>query len=150
MRMPITWLDNNTDANCARKVAVIRNGYLIWNWPETNVVTRVKSVSKSFINTALGLLIDDGRCLLSTLAKNYDPVLVQRYSTVTLRHITTQTSAMTVKEEPHDCDAQGRCDWSELVPPLAPIFAPGTHFRYWEPPSVVVPTNHHQAKNFAR
>jgi CubicO group peptidase (beta-lactamase class C family) len=97
--MPITWLDNNTDANGARKVAVIRNGYLIWNWPETNVVTRVKSVSKSFINTALGLLIDDGRCLLSTLAKNYDPALVQRSSTVTLRHMTTQTSAMTVKEE---------------------------------------------------
>ena len=44
----------------------------------------VWSVTKAFTSTAHGLLIEDGKCTLDTLAKDYDRDLAKYYPTVTL------------------------------------------------------------------
>jgi CubicO group peptidase (beta-lactamase class C family) len=72
----------------------------------------------------LGLLIEDGRCSLDTLAADVHPPMEKLYPAVTLRHLVTFTSGYRPRE------ASSRAAPFE---PAEPFFAPGERFHYsWE------------------
>ena len=71
---------------------IIRNGRLIWKGSNVDNVHMTHSITKCFATTALGLLVDDGRVTLDTLAREYVPEMAQYYPDVSLRHLATHTS----------------------------------------------------------
>jgi CubicO group peptidase (beta-lactamase class C family) len=116
---------------------VIRNGYVVWGNQDSNTLYETMSVSKSFLSTGLGLMIDDGKTTLSTLVKNHDPRISEKYPTATLKHFATMTSGydgqhIPVHNKGYDCDSRGRCDTWDPGIPLDPVFPPGTKYRYWD------------------
>ncbi|MHB8897561.1 MAG: serine hydrolase [Thermoguttaceae bacterium] len=115
-----------------RRMVVVRNGRIVWRGPESQKAQGVWSVTKAFTSTAHGLLIEEGKCTLDTLAKDYDPTLTQYYPKVTLRHLATMTSGIDGTGGSYDFDDQGRGDENALVEPLAPFFPPGTKYMYWD------------------
>ena len=52
-----------------KRMVIVRNGRMIWRGPEAATAQGVWSVTKAFTSTAQGLLIEDGKCTLDTLAK---------------------------------------------------------------------------------
>jgi len=100
------------------QAVVVRNGYVIWKGNDIDNVHNVYSCTKSFTSTVLGLLIDDGKCNLGTLAKDYVPGLNKHYPTLTLQHFTTLTSGYEAvyKRAPFDPDF--------------PLFESGAKFHY--------------------
>jgi CubicO group peptidase (beta-lactamase class C family) len=115
-----------------KRMIIIRNGRAIWRGPEADHVQGVWSVTKAFTSTAHGLLIEDGKCTLDTLAKDYDADLAKYYGNVTLRHFATMTSGLDGAGGSYDFDDQHRGDQNALVEPLQPFFAPGTKYMYWD------------------
>lgn len=113
-------------------VFIVRNGYVIWAGPESDKEYQIYSATKSFTSTALGLLIQDGKVSLNTLAKGLEPALAEHYPTVTLRHFATMTSGYDSAGGSYDFDAQGRGDSWNPGPPAPPVFPPGSKFRYWD------------------
>lgn len=109
------------------QAVVIRNGVLIWKGGDIDNFHHTWSCTKSFTSTALGLLIDDGRCSLDTPAKDDVPVLATAYSGVKLRHFTTMASGYgaTGNDGGH---GQSPTWWE----PSTPHFVPGTRFEYWD------------------
>jgi hypothetical protein len=75
-----------------RELTVIRNGRMIWEGPDIDDTHIVFSITKSITSTVLGLLIDDGKAMLDTLAMEHLPALAADYPNVTLRHLATMTS----------------------------------------------------------
>jgi CubicO group peptidase (beta-lactamase class C family) len=53
-------------------IFIVRNGQVVWSNENSRTIYQVASVSKSFLSTGLGLMIQDGKVKLSTLAKNID------------------------------------------------------------------------------
>jgi CubicO group peptidase (beta-lactamase class C family) len=52
------------------ELIIIRNGYLIWEGDNFDIVHGVWSLTKTFTSTVLGLLIDDGKSALDTFTKD--------------------------------------------------------------------------------
>ena len=125
-------LEEAAGSNGVKRMVIVRNGRMIWKGPEADTKQGVWSVTKAFTSTAHGLLIEDGKCTLDTLAKDFNPALAEYYPTVTLRHLATMTSGIDGVGGSYDCDDQGRCDANALVDPLPPFFAPGTKYMYWD------------------
>jgi CubicO group peptidase (beta-lactamase class C family) len=72
------------------QLAVIRNGYLIWNGPEAAAYHEIYSCTKVFTSTCLGLMLDDQKCRLDDCMVKYLPEWGQAYPVyrkVTLRHL---------------------------------------------------------------
>lgn len=116
----------------AGTLAIVRNGFLIWKGPDSDQEYQIFSATKSFTSTVLGLLIDDGKVTLETLAKDYEPSLAEQYDGVTLRHFATMTSGYDAAPVHYEIDSEGRGDSWLPDPPAPPIFPPGTRFRYWD------------------
>lgn len=109
---------------------IIRSGYLIARGNDIDRKHNIWSVTKTFASTALGLLIDDGKCSLDTFAKDYEPLLGEYYSAVKLRHFANMTSGYDAVgyRETH-AHTNGRGDWGpDPYDPDTPLFAPGTKF----------------------
>ena len=133
LRAAIEYLERQSGAEGVKRLVIVRHGRMIFRGPEADWQQPVASVTKAFTSTAHGLLIEDGKCMLDTLAKDFNPALAQHYSTVTLRHFATMTSGFDGVGGTYDCDAEKkRCDANALVDPLPPVFAPGTKFMYWD------------------
>jgi len=116
----------------AGTVFMVRNGYVIWAEPECDRQYQIYSATKSFTSTVMGLLIDDGKVTLGTLAKDLEPTLAKQYPTVTLRHFATMTSGYDSVGGSYEFDRQGRGDSWNSGPPAPPLFSPGSKFRYWD------------------
>lgn len=113
------------------EVLLIRNGFKIYAGPHVKKKHNIYSCSKSYTSTALGLLIDEGLCELSTRACEIEPLLKDKYPDVTLRHFASMTSGYNAIGEPRwkDCGS----DWSHTpYIPNTPMFPPGTQFCYWD------------------
>ncbi len=133
LRAAIEYLEKQSGAEGVKRLVIVRHGRMIFRGPEADRQQPVASVTKAFTSTAHGLLIEDGKCTLDTLAKDFNPALAQHYSTVTLRHFATMTSGFDGVGGTDDCDAEKkRCDANALVDPLPPVFAPGTKYMYWD------------------
>ena len=115
-------------------LVIVRHGRLIWNGPRGDESIQVYSVTKSFTSTALGLLIDDKKVTLETLAKDLEPRLAEHYPAVTLRHFATMTSGYDAVGGGYEKDQQGRIDGDRRpeTPADTPLFPPGARFRYWD------------------
>ena len=128
----IRYLREHSGSDGVKALVIVRNGYVIYRGEWSERMYRVWSITKAFTSTAQGLLIDDGKCTLDTLAKDFNPYLVKHYPNVTLRHFATMTSGFDGIGGRYDPDAHGRRDRNALVKPLPPVFAPGTKFMYWD------------------
>jgi CubicO group peptidase (beta-lactamase class C family) len=127
----LNYLAANVGSNGLTETVVVRNGILVWKGTNIDRQHSTWSCSKSFTSTAFGLLLQDGRCALDTPARDHVPELAAQYGGVTLRHFATMTSGYDGEGGSYDA-YEGRSDANALVPPLSPLFAPGTEFRYWD------------------
>ncbi len=92
LKAAVDYLREHSGSNGVNRLVVVRYGRLIWKGPEADRRQRVWSVTKAFTSTAHGLLMEDGKCTLDTLARDYNPKdLAEHYPTVTLRHLATMT-----------------------------------------------------------
>jgi len=123
----IQYLAKNSGKDSVKELVIVRNGYIIWEGKEIDKVHGVWSLTKSFTSTVLGLLVDDGKVTLDTLARNYIPSMAETYPTVRLRHFTTMTSGYyAVGDEPRSNYKHG--------PSLTP-FKPGKTCLLYTSPS---------------
>ena len=114
------------------ELVIVRKGYIIARGYDIDRKHDIWSVTKSFTSTALGLLIDDGKCTLDTVAKDYEPLLEEHYSGVTLRHFATMTAGYDAAgfSESHS-HGNGTGDWGPNPYEAAlPLYSPGTKFCY--------------------
>ncbi len=132
LNVAVSYLKNNSGPDGTKEFVVIRNGYMIWKGPKIDKVHGVWSLTKSFTSTALGLLIDDGKATLQTLAKDHVPSMAATYPAVTLRHFTTMTSGYyAVGDEPRGGYRHGP-SLTPFTPGPKPLFAPGSRYAYWD------------------
>lgn len=132
LRAAVSYLEDNSGPDGVKELVVIRNGYMIWKGPKIDKVHGVWSLTKSFTSTALGLLIDDGKAELQTLAKDHVSSMAVTYPTVTLRHFTTMTSGYyAIGDEPRGGYRHGP-SVTPFKPGPKPLFAPGSKYAYWD------------------
>jgi len=133
LQAAVNYLRDHSGSNGIKRLIIVRNGRVIWQGSEVNRRQRVWSVTKAFTSTAQGLLIEDGKCTLDTLAAKYNPRdLAEYYPKVTLRHFATMTSGYDGVGGSYDFDEKHRGDENALARPLPPFFAPGTKYQYWD------------------
>ena len=132
LKAAVDYLREAAGKEGVQRMVIVRNGRMIWRGAEADKPQGVWSITKAFTSTAHGLLIEDGKCTLDTLAKDYDPALTKHYPTVTLRHLATMTSGIDGVGGGYDFDDQHRGDQNALVEPLPPFFPPGTKYMYWD------------------
>ena len=129
----VALLDKTVGKDGVHELVIVRNGRMIWHSDDIDKVHGVWSFTKVFTSTALGLLMDDGKCTLDTKAKDILPAMTAAYPEVTLRHFATMTSGYrAVGDEP-----QGTYTHGPSVTPFAPnpepLFTPpGSKFAYWD------------------
>ena len=128
----IAHLKANSGRDGVNELAIVRNGRMIWKGPNIDKVHGVWSATKSFTSTALGLLIDDGKCSLDTLAKDHVPALAKDYGAVALRHFATMTSGYRAAgDEPRGDYVHGPSPTPFVPGP--PLFTPpGSKYAYWD------------------
>ena len=129
----VQYLSENSGPNGIKELVIIRNGYMIFKGTDIDKMHGVWSLTKSFTSTVLGLLIDDGKARLDTLAKDYLPSMAAAYPTVTLRHFTTMTSGYyAVGDEPRGSYRHGPSP-TPFQPASKPLFSPpGSQYAYWD------------------
>ncbi|MCL4789651.1 MAG: serine hydrolase, partial [Verrucomicrobia bacterium] len=119
------FLKANTGRDGVRELLIVRNGRVVWEGDAVTNVHGVWSVTKSFTSTCLGLLVDDERCSLATLAVSLVPILSTNYNRVTLRHFTTMTSGYrAVGDEPRADGYTHGPSHTPFTPGPQPPFAP--------------------------
>ncbi len=129
----VDYLRDHSGSNGVKRLIIVRNGRAIWQGFDVDRRQRVWSVTKAFTSTAQGLLIEDGKCTLDTLAWRYNPKdLAEHYPNVTLRHFATMTSGFDGVGGSYDFDEKHRGDENAFVRSLPPFFAPGTKYQYWD------------------
>lgn len=113
------------------EVVIIRNGYMIHKGDSIDKKHCIWSCTKSFTSTILGHLIENGKCTLETLGKDYVKILKENYPDVTLRHFATMTSGYDAKGGTYgDVDPD---DGSKPpFDPTIPAFKPGELFSYFD------------------
>ena len=129
----ISYLKNNSGRDGVKEMVIIRNGYMVFKGANIDKVHGVWSLTKSFTSTVLGILIDDDRAALDTLAKEYVSSMAATYPTVTLRHFTTMTSGYyAVGDEPRGSYKHGPST-TPFKPANKPLFVPpGSKYAYWD------------------
>ncbi len=111
---------------------IVRNGYIIWQGPNTQKANNVYSTSKSFTSTVLGLLIQEDQCQLNDFAYHWEPALnIEPYRHITLRHFTTMTSGYNAKGDTRWDEVSKDWSWAPYDPG-EPIFLPGERYCYWD------------------
>ena len=128
----IGYLAGNSGTDGVKELVIIRNGYMIFKGSDIDKVHGVWSLTKSFTSTVLGLLIDDGKATLDTLATDHLGNMRTTYPGVTLRHFTTMTSGYyAVGDEPRGGYEHGP-SLTPFRPGPKPLFAPGSKYAYWD------------------
>ena len=94
LKSAVAYMHENFGADGAKELVIIRNGYLLWAGPDSDAYHELYSATKVFTSTILGLLLDDGKCTLDTLAVEHLPDLDDRqpvYAEIRLRHLASMT-----------------------------------------------------------
>ncbi|MGH7946604.1 MAG: serine hydrolase domain-containing protein [Opitutaceae bacterium] len=129
----IDYLKANSGRDGVRELLIVRNGRLVWKGDNADNVHGVWSCTKSFTSTLLGLLVEDGKCSLDSLAKEFVPALAGPYANVRLRHFTTMTSGYrAIGDEPQGGHTHGPSH-TPFHPFDQPLFTPpGSQYAYWD------------------
>ena len=133
LQAAVSYLKDNSGPDGVKELVIIRNGCMIFKGTDIDKMHGVWSLTKSFTSTVLGLLIDDNKATLDTLARDHVPSLADVYPDITLRHLTTMTSGYyAVGDEPHDSYKHGPSD-TPFNPAPTPLFKPpGSRYAYWD------------------
>ena len=133
LKAAVSYLKDNSGSDGVKELVIIRNGRMIWKGSDIDKMHGVWSLTKSFTSTALGLLIDDNKANLDTLAKDYVPSMAEVYPDVTLRHFTTMTSGYyAVGDETRGSYKHGPSR-TPFKPAPKPLFEPpGSKYAYWD------------------
>ncbi|HHW11299.1 MAG TPA: serine hydrolase [Firmicutes bacterium] len=128
----LQYLSRNSGKNGIDQLVITRYGQLVFKGKEANVKHGVWSITKTFTTTALGLLIDEGRVRLDTLAADVVPELAAYYPTMRLRHLASMTSGYRAEgDEPIGTYRHGPSRTPFI--PATPLFTPpGSRFAYWD------------------
>jgi len=133
LEQAISYLKSNSGSDGVKELVIIRNGCMIWEGPNIDKMHGVWSLTKSFTSTVLGLLIDDGKATLDTLAKDYIPSMASTYSEVTLRHFTTMTSGYYAVGDRTTGSYKHGPSPTPFKPAARPLFQPpGSRYAYWD------------------
>ncbi len=129
----VSYLEAHSGSDGVKELVIVRNGYMIWKGPDIDKRHGVWSLTKSFTSTVLGLLIDDSKATLDTLAKDHVPAMAASYPDVTLRHFTTMTSGYyAIGDKPTGGYKHGPSR-TPFEPATTPLFRPpGTRYAYWD------------------
>jgi len=129
----VSYLKDNSGSDGVKELVIIRYGVMIWKGSDIDKMHGVWSLTKSFTSTVLGLLIDDEKATLDTLAKGYLPSMAEVYPDITLRHFTTMTSGYyAVGDESHGSYKHGPSN-TPFKPAPTPLFKPpGSRYAYWD------------------
>jgi len=118
--------------NGVQELVITRHGRMIWKGDNIDRRHGVWSATKSFTSTVLGLLIDDGKATLDTLAGEYVPSMAVAYPKVALRHFATMTSGYrAMQDQPRGGYRHGPSP-TPFDPCSAPLFTPGSQYAYWD------------------
>lgn len=132
LTLAVAQLDRTIGSNGVHELVIVRNGRMIWHGDDIDKVHGIWSFTKVFTSTALGLLIDDGKCTLDTKAKDIQPAMAATYPEVTLRHFATMTSGYRAVGDEHGTYSHG-ASLTPFDPNPKPLFTPpGSHFAYWD------------------
>lgn len=133
LEQAVSYLKDNSGPDGVKELVIIRNGCMIWKGSDIDKMHGIWSLTKSFTSTVLGLLIDDGKARLDTLAKDYVPSMAKTYPGVTLRHFTTMTSGYyAIGDEARGSYRHGPSP-TPFKPADRPLFAPpGSKYAYWD------------------
>ena len=129
----VSYLKDNSGSDGVKELVIICNGIMIWKGTDIDKMHGVWSLTKSFTSTVLGLLIDDDKAALDTLAKDYLPSMAKVYPDITLRHFTTMTSGYyAVGDKPSGSYKHGPSS-TPFNPAPTPLFIPpGSRYAYWD------------------
>lgn len=130
LKSAITYLESECGSNGIQRLVILRQGKVVFQSAESDVVQNVWSCTKSFVSTVLGLLIAEGKCSLDDKVWTYLPELKANYPDVTFRHFTTMTSGYKAIGD-DESEGHGQSN-TPFQPSERPLFAPGTAFRYWD------------------
>jgi CubicO group peptidase (beta-lactamase class C family) len=133
LKAAVSYLKNNSGSDGVKELVIIRNGVIIWKGTDIDKMHGVWSLTKSFTSTVLGLLIDDEKATLDTLAKDYVPSMAEFYPDITLQHFTTMTSGYyAIGDEPSGSYKHGPSR-TPFKPAPTPLFEPpGSRYAYWD------------------
>jgi CubicO group peptidase (beta-lactamase class C family) len=121
----------HTGQDGINEVVMARRGVVFHRGSAADKAHLCWSVTKSFTSAAAGLLVADGVLSLETKATQFEPLLEEHYSDVTLRHFLTMTSGYAALGSSRWNESSE--DWSRTpFLPASPMFAPGEKFAYWD------------------
>ena len=128
----IDFLENLPGADGSSELVVVRNGYVIWQGPNVHRRHGVWSITKSFVSALFGLLVDDQKLSLETLAADIDTDLKPLYPALRLKHFLAMTSGYRAKG---DGSGEDYVHGPSATPfqPVDPLFTPpGSQYAYWD------------------
>ncbi|MBT3383986.1 MAG: serine hydrolase [Prolixibacteraceae bacterium] len=128
----VNFLKLNSGRNGIDELMIIRNGRLIFKGDSVDKVHGVWSCTKSFTSTVLGLLIDDNKTQLNTLAKTILPEMAVTYPEVNLFHFSTMTSGYKAVGDTATTGYTHGSSSTPFSPGSPPLFEPGTKYAYWD------------------
>ncbi|MHC4227161.1 MAG: serine hydrolase domain-containing protein [Planctomycetota bacterium] len=133
LRAAVSYIENNSGSDGVKELIIIRNGYMIWKGPSIDKMHGVWSLTKSFTSTVLGLLIDDGKATLDTLAKDHVLSMAVTYPDITMRHFTTMTSGYYAIGDKTTGGYKHGPSRTPFTPSETPLFKPpGSRYAYWD------------------
>ena len=133
LKAAVSYLKDNSGPDGIKELVIIRNGCMIWKGADIDKMHGVWSLTKSFTSTVLGLLIDDDKATLNTLAKNYVPSMVEVYPDITLQHFTTMTSGYYAVGDKSSGGYKHGPSRTPFKPAPKPLFKPpGSRYAYWD------------------
>jgi len=133
LKTAVSYLKDNSGSDGVKELVIIRNGSMIWKGADIDKMHGVWSLTKSFTSTVLGLLIDDDKASLDTLAKDYVPSMAEVYPDVTLRHFTSMTSGYYAVGDKSSGSYKHGPSRTPFKPAPTPLFKPpGSRYAYWD------------------
>lgn len=135
------YLHANSSGVGTDEMAIVRNGYLVWQGPDANHVHEIYSCTKTFTSTVLGLLAAEGVLSVDDHATRYFQALddqYPQYARIKLSHLATMTSGYnSIMGDGWKFYRTDRPKHHEHVlsytTPGPPMFLAGTSFKYHDP-----------------
>jgi len=132
LNQAIRYLKSHSGSDGVSELVLVRNGQLIWHGDNIDHQHGVWSMTKSFVSTTLGLLIEDGKCTLNTKASQYVPALNPTFRDITLRHFTTMTSGYQAADDDRPGSYRHGPSRTPFQPAPQALFPAGSSYAYWD------------------